>query len=123
MRVSKKTFRIGTLAQTLADQGVHAEPSAIRFWEKEFSIQPKRSKKGHRFYTQEDINRFITIYDLLHNKKFTIAGAKKLLAEGPAVETNRIKIQRLDENHKNTAHICSLLSTMKTQLIALKKIL
>ncbi len=120
MQTSKKTFRIGTLAQTLANHGVYAEPSAIRFWEKEFAIQPKRSRKGHRFYTQKDIDHFITIYDLLHNQKFTIAGAKKLLSK----ETpTRIKLQSFGENSKSTSHKCKILLSIKEQLLELKNIL
>ncbi len=122
MRPDQKTFRIGTLTQTLLHYGIHAEPSAIRFWEKEFAIKPKRSKKGHRFYTQEDIDRFIQIHDLLHTKKFTIAGAKQLLLHSD--QPPRIKIPSRNEpvqNHSKN-HLISTLTEIKNQLTRIKNL-
>ncbi len=118
----KKTFRIGTLAKTLAQEGVYAEPSAIRFWEKEFNVQPKRTKKGHRFYTQEDLDRFILINDLLHNKKYTIAGAKRFFTEQKNLSTKTIKVKAMDTN-KLTQQLCQNLEEIKARLLALKNLL
>lgn len=122
MRISKKTFRIGTLTQTLANQGVLAEPSAIRFWEKEFSIKPKRSKKGHRFYTQEDIDHFILIHDLLHKKKYTIAGAKQFLNKqkfSPAAKDQSGQLQA--EKSETNPH--QLLAIIKDHLVQIRSLL
>lgn len=74
MRMRKKQFRIGHLAQALG-----VDDFVIRFWEKEFRLSPHRSQGGQRFYTDEDLEQFKNIQDLLHNKGFTIAGAKRLL--------------------------------------------
>lgn len=81
MRIEKKTFRIGDLAQALSDKSLTIEPSAIRFWEKEFNIRPKRSVKGQRYYSKNDFETFQTIKSLLYEKKFTIEGAKKLFKD------------------------------------------
>lgn len=73
----KRKFRIGDLAQELK-----LKKYIIRFWEKEFDLRSDRSEGGQRFYTQDDFELFCTIKDLLYNKGFTIAGAKKQLFRG-----------------------------------------
>jgi DNA-binding transcriptional MerR regulator len=72
--MDRRRFRIGDLAEEL-----NVKKFVIRFWEKEFAIQSDRSEGGQRFYTTEDLRRFMRIKDLLYNKGFTIAGAKKQL--------------------------------------------
>ena len=55
-------------------------PSSLRFWETEFShIQPRKNKKGDRFYTVEEIKKIQLIYFLLRQRKYTIEGAKDYL--------------------------------------------
>lgn len=74
MKMEKRKFRIGELAEHLA-----LERFVIRFWEKEFGIHGERSDGGQRFYDEKDLQRFATIKELLYDKGFTIAGAKKVL--------------------------------------------
>lgn len=90
VHMDKRRFRIGDLAEELK-----VKKFVIRFWEKEFDIKSDRSEGGQRFYTSEDLQTFIRIKDLLYNKGFTIAGAKKqlyvddpsLMSEAPVVNT------------------------------------
>lgn len=76
MKMQKRKFRIGELAQHL-----DVEKFVIRFWEKEFDMRTTRSTGGQRFYDDYDIERFALIKDLLYQKGFTIAGAKQQLKE------------------------------------------
>ena len=76
MKMEKKKFRIGQLAQQ-----VGVERFVIRFWEKEFGLASSRSTGGQRFYTEADLELFKQIKTLLYNEGFTISGAKKKLAE------------------------------------------
>lgn len=82
MKMDKKKFRIGELADQLA-----LERFVIRFWEKEFGIRPRRSSGGQRFYDESDLKKFETIKELLYNKKFTIAGAKDFLKKNKHKKT------------------------------------
>lgn len=70
----KKRFRIGELSEQLK-----IKKFVIRFWEKEFELLSDRSNGGQRFYTQDDLDTFTLIKELLYKKKFTISGAKKEL--------------------------------------------
>lgn len=74
MRMEKRKFRIGELAEQL-----QVEQFVIRFWEKEFSLKTVRSTGGQRFYREQDLETFKKIKELLYEKGFTIAGAKKQL--------------------------------------------
>lgn len=74
MRMEKRKFRIGELAEHLA-----VERFVIRFWEKEFNVKSTRSTGGQRFYNEDDARTFAIIKDLLYNRGFTIAGARKEL--------------------------------------------
>lgn len=73
----KSYFRIGEVGKLLG-----VEPYVIRFWESEFkTVRPIRSKKDQRLYRRRDVEELLTIKTLLYNDMFTIAGAKKRLAE------------------------------------------
>jgi DNA-binding transcriptional MerR regulator len=54
----------------------------LRYWEGEFSLlRPVRRESGHRRYTRKDIESVFRIKELLYQKRFTLAGAKKVLAD------------------------------------------
>jgi len=54
--------------------------SLIRYWESEFDIlQPKKNKKGDRYFRPVDVKNLVLIYDLLRRRKFTIEGARDFL--------------------------------------------
>lgn len=74
MKMQKRLFRIGDLAEKL-----EVEKFVIRFWEKEFNVKTHRSHGGQRFYSIDDFEQFKKIKDLLYERGFTIAGAKKEL--------------------------------------------
>jgi hypothetical protein len=54
--------------------------SLLRYWESEFDIlQPRKNRKGDRFFRPVDVKNLQLIYDLLRRRKFTIEGAKDYL--------------------------------------------
>jgi len=54
--------------------------SLIRFWENHFDIlQPKKNKKGDRFFRPADIKNLHLIYHLLRQRKYTLEGAREYL--------------------------------------------
>ena len=53
----------------------------LRFWESEFnSIRPKRTPTGHRLYRRSDVESILEIKHLLHDRRFTLEGARKHLS-------------------------------------------
>jgi DNA-binding transcriptional MerR regulator len=54
--------------------------SLIRYWENEFDIlDPRKNRKGDRFFKPSDVKNLQLIHDLLRRRKFTIEGAKDYL--------------------------------------------
>ncbi len=78
------SFKIGEAARL-----VGVEPHVLRFWEKEFSrVRPRKSRNGHRLYSKADLHLLRRVRTLLHEHRYTIAGARSLLREGEtAVDT------------------------------------
>lgn len=124
MRMQKRRFRIGHLAQHLA-----VERFVIRFWEKEFNIQPTRSDGGQRFYDEHDLSMFEHIKELLYKRGFTIAGAKKQLStpdkERSIIGSHKTTILASDtlEEPVLSKDLEKKLIQFKEQLVALQKIL
>ena len=64
------------------------EPHVLRYWESEFRhhIRPVKKSGNRRFYRQRDIYAILQIKHLLHELKFTIKGAKRVLQSGEWLE-------------------------------------
>ncbi len=71
--------------------------SLIRYWETEFDIlQPRKNRKGDRFFRPVDIKNLVLIHDLLRRRKFTIEGAKDYLKKNKNVEEKFAMIKSLE---------------------------
>jgi DNA-binding transcriptional MerR regulator len=54
----------------------------LRYWETEFpSIKPDKNRAGNRVYKEKDIENFKIVQSLLHEKKYTIKGARQYLKD------------------------------------------
>lgn len=67
-------FKIGEAAQI-----VGVEPYVLRYWETEFPEIAPTKRRGQRRYKKEEVESLLAIRNLLYEKGFTIAGAKKHL--------------------------------------------
>lgn len=72
----KLYFRIGEVSELIG-----VEPHVLRYWEQEFRIRTHRSQSGQRLYRKQDVGRFLRIRQLLHEEGYTLAGARKVLAD------------------------------------------
>jgi len=116
MKMSKRQYRIGELAKSL-----NIEKFVIRFWEKELEIKPQRSKGGQRFYQEKDFQTFLAVKELLYQKKYTLAGAKKELSNMKK-HRNVIPTQTIKE--VQTPCTCQQqLAVLKAQLLKFKQAL
>lgn len=100
----KLYYSIGEVARAF-----DVNTSLIRFWEKEFDIiQPKKNRKGNRYFTPEDIKNFKIIYHLVKEQGYTLEGARNALNENKKLLIDEIDlIFRLE---KIRAEILSLKS-------------
>lgn len=72
----KLFFKIG---EVCALAGVQAH--VLRYWESEFPmLAPQKNRAGQRVYRKRDVEMALRIKELLYEDQYTIAGAKKRLA-------------------------------------------
>jgi DNA-binding transcriptional MerR regulator len=89
----KQYYSIGEVAGMFKEN-----QSLIRYWEIEFDIlQPRKNRKGDRFFRPIDVKNLVLIYDLLRRRKFTIEGAKDYLKKNKKVEEKFAMIQSLEK--------------------------
>ena len=108
--LSKKYYRIGDVAELL-----DIPQSTLRFWEKEFSeLRPKRTKKGTRIYTPNDIDILRVIHFLTKDKGLTIEGAKEHLRKNRhAVDKRHEIICRLQDVKRRLEELLVSLDSRK----------
>ena len=107
----KRYYKIGEVAKAF-----DVNTSLIRFWEKEFDIiKPKKNKKGNRLFTNDDVDNFKVIYNLVKEQGLTLEGAKKYLKD------NRKKVKHEFKTEKSQfSDIETKLKGIKEDLIKLK---
>ncbi len=73
-----------------ASEIVGVAPHVLRYWEKEFKIGSfKKTSTSQRHFSQKDILNFLKIKELVHEKRFTIEGAKKVLKQSKKSKINK----------------------------------
>ncbi|MCH2171002.1 MerR family transcriptional regulator [Myxococcota bacterium] len=100
----KRYYRIGEVSRITG-----VKSYVLRYWESEFRwMAPQKSRSKQRLYRQRDIEMILLIKKLLHEQRYTIAGARKKIAElgatkardsgGLAIETNhRARYRKIRE--------------------------
>lgn len=73
----KLYFKIGEVSKLAG-----VPPHVLRYWESEFSaIRPKRANSKQRLYRRTDVELILKLKELLHERRYTIAGARKFLTD------------------------------------------
>lgn len=70
------------------------KPHVLRYWETQFKmLRPKKNKAGNRMYRKRDLKLIQLIKELLYEKGYTIAGARrKVLDERAALREHQLEI-------------------------------
>jgi DNA-binding transcriptional MerR regulator len=90
---SKQYYTMGEVSEMF-----RVNQSLLRFWETEFDIlQPRKNKKGDRYFRPVDIKNLHLIYHLLRQRKYTIEGAKEFLKKNKKADARFEAIQRLQD--------------------------
>jgi DNA-binding transcriptional MerR regulator len=84
-----------SISEVAAITGVKAH--VLRYWESEFpSLHPRKTRAGSRRYRPVDIEAVLAIKELLYDKGFKIAGARRALREEKAVEAAPVGDPQID---------------------------
>ena len=89
--VEEKQYKISEMTKL-----IHVEAHVLRYWEEELQLPIKRNSLGHRYYTEEDVERFLQIKQL-KEKGIQLKGIRSML-DIPAEETN-VKLPSMDFVH------------------------
>ena len=80
-----------SVAAELADM----HPQTLRMYEARGLIEPKRSPKGTRLYSQEDVDRLRRIQEMTAELGLNLAGVETVLALEERVEKMRAELERI----------------------------
>lgn len=107
--IERVYWTIGEVAEQL-----QVSTSMLRYWEKEFgSLRPKRTSKGDRLYTKDDISKIRDIQHLLKERGFTIQGAKGQIRSKERSSTDTIEevVERLTDVRERLVALRNEVST------------
>src|SRR3989442_5654454 len=103
----KLYYKIGEVARLLG-----VKPYVLRYGESEFSVlRPGKTRSRHRLYRRKDVETLLEIRRLLYAERYTIAGAKRRLRNGPrtAAAASATDADKLDQVRDELRDLCRIL--------------
>ena len=97
---------------------VGVKPHVLRYWESQFSmLRPKKNRAGNRMFRPDEIKLLMQIKELLYQRRFTIAGARRRLLderrEAPAAEAGFSPADRKVILHEVKSELKQLLGKLR----------
>jgi MerR family transcriptional regulator, heat shock protein HspR len=110
-----------SVAAELADM----HPQTLRMYEQRGLITPKRSPKGTRLYSQEDVDRLRRIQEMTAELGLNLAGVEKVLALEADLERARKRVVALEERMRQAqsemeAELERVRKSFRAELVPLK---
>ena len=102
MSVRRRTTRItvergrGVFMISVAAELAEMHPQTLRMYEQRGLIEPKRSPKGTRLYSQEDVDRLRRIQELTSEMGMNLAGVEKVFELEQELERMRRRMRALE---------------------------
>ncbi len=106
MFMDKKFYKISQVSDLLG-----ISQSTLRFWESQFTIlKPRRTEKGTRYYTPDDLEKIRMIRYLVKDRGFKIEKAQEMIKHNHSGVTKHYQaMQRLQEVRQ---HLTELLAAI-----------
>ena len=110
-----------SVAAELADM----HPQTLRMYEQRGLITPKRSPKGTRLYSQEDVDRLRRIQEMTAELGLNLAGVEKVLALEEDLERARRRVAALEKRIRQAqsemeAELERVRKSFRAELVPLK---
>jgi DNA-binding transcriptional MerR regulator len=111
--MKKLYYSIGEVSEITS-----VEPHVLRYWETIFKdLSPRKNKAGNRTYREQDITLILKLKDLIQNKKYSTAGAQKILEQENSDGTTPKKNSELPaEAKKDLNEVRVFLEKLKEKL-------
>jgi len=85
----------GVFMISVAAELAHMHPQTLRIYEARGLIQPKRSPKNTRLYSQRDVERLRRIQQMTSEQGLNLAGVETVLEMEERVERMRAELERV----------------------------
>ena len=96
------------------------KPHVLRYWETQFGmLRPKKNRAGNRMYRPEELRTLQRIKELLYERRFTIAGARRKLLEERKEGDGQVETGFAEADRKVT--LTEIKSELKSILGRLKR--
>jgi MerR family transcriptional regulator, heat shock protein HspR len=110
-----------SVAAELADM----HPQTLRMYEQRGLITPKRSPKGTRLYSQEDVDRLRRIQEMTAELGLNLAGVEKVLALEADLDRARKRVAALEKRMRQAqtemeAELERVRKSFRAELVPLK---
>jgi DNA-binding transcriptional MerR regulator len=92
----------------------------LRYWETQFSmLRPKKNRAGNRMYRPEEVRMLLRIKELLYDRRYTIAGARRTLLDERKQDEPQVELGFNEAERKLL--VAELKEEMRTLLAKLKR--
>lgn len=69
------------------------KPHVLRYWETQFSmLRPRKNRAGNRMYRPEEVRLLLRIKELLYDRRYTIAGARRTLLDDRKLDEPQVEL-------------------------------
>lgn len=93
------------------------EPHVLRYWETIFDdLSPSKNKAGNRTYRENDITFILKLKELIQEKKYSTAGAKKYLEHAENHGNTKDEVQLPFEAKKDLKEVKIFLNNLLEKL-------
>src|SRR6478672_1724669 len=86
----------GVFMISVAAELAEMHPQTLRMYEARGLIEPKRSPKGTRLYSQEDVERLRRIQEMTADLGLNLAGVERVLELESRIEEMRARVAELE---------------------------
>jgi MerR family transcriptional regulator/heat shock protein HspR len=86
----------GVFMISVAAELANMHPQTLRVYEARGLIEPKRSPKGTRLYSQEDVDRLRRIQEMTAELGLNLAGVERVLTLEAELEQMRTRIEQIE---------------------------
>ena len=84
---------------------VGVKQHVLRYWETQFSmLRPRKNRAGNRMYRPDEIKLLLRIRELLYDRRYTIAGARRSLLDQRKDPAPQVEIGFDDAERKLVLH-------------------
>ena len=93
----------------------------LRYWETQFSmLRPKKNRAGNRMYRPDEVRLLLRIKELLYERRYTIAGARRSLLDDRKLDEPQVEIAFSEADRKLL--LIEVKEELKSLLARLRKV-